>query len=760
MNFEINSIWTDWRLKVPNGVPNPFNDYHLVLLKEICFKHSVDQEIIDSVILFLEAKEKSKYTKASGGKYYVKNKETGNVYTVVKPNPEKHDPISREKAEKEVEKDSEEKEEPKGEEKESIEDKLKGQKERYEKLGLDEKGVPTKKPENPDLDEIQKPKIDKGLDKLNEAVSESTVIPEEDKQNISSAIDKIKNGQVDEMTDDEITALRTWVAVKDQTGQTDPSKRSVEFYLADVRPKDWRFGATSVGKGQKARQARKKVSVVSSGNAKLYDELQKVRESVGLKSASPTNARTTSKVMAPTTINKKRKQEKITSKKDSEGNVTEATIAGQTHTKKSVPKLEDVKKALIDRGMSEEDAARSARSVVLGIKRYNDQIDLLAEAEEDLEVVDYGDLSTHEGRQSAINQCLQDIANGLEQALERTTPPHPPLTREHYELMEYIRNIKNPLDDPDWESLSFEEQQKRANQFNEEMGEILVKMNALGDIDTSRAEVAESITFMHRASQGFNSLLPSSETFKVTDVWALKDPGDTNDPKKIAESIQKILVSVEVSGGESVKYDKGARSSSAGKVALTVYKNKKTRSSINSLLDTYDKIYKGDDYPPSKDVLDELDKVKDDVKSQVVNDGIMTEEEFDEIYEAGKKTGETAFESFLRKNRSKLAKAGFTDEDLELVKESFIKHCGHGKVMAAINNKDTEYNKFNNVSHKVSAKGYKVVEADGVDVISGMDFSCDQGFNIADPPKKKISPENTNPSAIVPIDSKTGDRIK
>ena len=69
---------------------------------------------------------------------------------------------------------------------------------------------------------------------------------------------------------------------------------------------------------------------------------------------------------------------------------------------------------------------------------------------------------------------------------------------------------------------------------------------------------------------------------------------------------------------------------------MTVYKNKKTRSSINSLLDTYDKIYQGDDYPPSQDVLDELDKVKDDVKSQVVNDGIMTEEEFDEIYEEEK----------------------------------------------------------------------------------------------------------------------------
>ena len=58
MNFEINSIWTDWRLKVPNGVPNPFNDYHLVLLKEICFNHNVDQGIVNDVILFLEKDEK------------------------------------------------------------------------------------------------------------------------------------------------------------------------------------------------------------------------------------------------------------------------------------------------------------------------------------------------------------------------------------------------------------------------------------------------------------------------------------------------------------------------------------------------------------------------------------------------------------------------------------------------------------------------------------------------------------------------------
>ena len=54
MNSELNSLWLDWRAKVPNGVPNPSNDYHLVLLKELCLERNIDQEIIDDVILALE----------------------------------------------------------------------------------------------------------------------------------------------------------------------------------------------------------------------------------------------------------------------------------------------------------------------------------------------------------------------------------------------------------------------------------------------------------------------------------------------------------------------------------------------------------------------------------------------------------------------------------------------------------------------------------------------------------------------------------
>ena len=36
MSFDLGKLFIEWRRIVPNGVPNPNNAYHLVLLKEIC----------------------------------------------------------------------------------------------------------------------------------------------------------------------------------------------------------------------------------------------------------------------------------------------------------------------------------------------------------------------------------------------------------------------------------------------------------------------------------------------------------------------------------------------------------------------------------------------------------------------------------------------------------------------------------------------------------------------------------------------------
>ena len=68
MSFDLGKLFIEWRRIVPNGVPNPKNDYHLVLLKEICFAKGIDKDIIDSVILALEQEETFTAKKKDTGK--------------------------------------------------------------------------------------------------------------------------------------------------------------------------------------------------------------------------------------------------------------------------------------------------------------------------------------------------------------------------------------------------------------------------------------------------------------------------------------------------------------------------------------------------------------------------------------------------------------------------------------------------------------------------------------------------------------------
>ena len=69
MSFDLGKLFIDWRRIVPNGIPNPGNAYHLVLLKEICLAKGMDKQVVDNVILALEKKEK----------FTARNKKTGNI---------------------------------------------------------------------------------------------------------------------------------------------------------------------------------------------------------------------------------------------------------------------------------------------------------------------------------------------------------------------------------------------------------------------------------------------------------------------------------------------------------------------------------------------------------------------------------------------------------------------------------------------------------------------------------------------------------
>ena len=58
MSFNLDNLFIEWRRIVPTGIPNPKNAYHLVLLKEICLSKGISNDVVNSVMLVLEAEEK------------------------------------------------------------------------------------------------------------------------------------------------------------------------------------------------------------------------------------------------------------------------------------------------------------------------------------------------------------------------------------------------------------------------------------------------------------------------------------------------------------------------------------------------------------------------------------------------------------------------------------------------------------------------------------------------------------------------------
>ena len=73
MSLIVDSIFTEWRASLPEGsvCPNTKNGYHLYLLKEICLKRGISENIINSVLLMLEKKETYKLRKKDSGEISV-----------------------------------------------------------------------------------------------------------------------------------------------------------------------------------------------------------------------------------------------------------------------------------------------------------------------------------------------------------------------------------------------------------------------------------------------------------------------------------------------------------------------------------------------------------------------------------------------------------------------------------------------------------------------------------------------------------------
>jgi len=500
----------------------------------LCYARNIDKDIVDDVILFLEAKDKSKYAKASGGKYYVKNKETGNVYTVVKPNPEIHDPISREKAEKEEPTDD---------------------------IDRDSTGY-----------KAGKQKFDSQMENMYKQIQFEN---DKEKEIFGNVLNKIKEGNL-EFTDEEKAVAQKYMAKSD-------SQKKSKLYIAKRGSRTY-----------DAKTTRGQIPVSGDGFAATHVSfMHDIVKALELGEA-PAQAQTAGKVkvtskvrtkdLTPTEINSEEDLD-VKINEDSDGNVTSVTFGSREHKIKPIPDKQKLKQAFIEKGMSEESAEKKARQVRRSIRKHNEYLLQIAEDRDKFTVstmIEGADPATEEGRERILNEYPKKLADIFEKIV-KSSPEG--ISEDEQKVMDRIRNL-----DP---NLSPEEYEKEVMAI---MHEVLTNTPALASGASDLAENLIALIQTKKGHEVYFPADVTYKVGDMICLGSIGDldPTDPDYYNRLADEASSIIVTVEDEGPGSIKVKAGAASAAEEKIKLTEYKNPKTRQVLSRIIETHQDLFKKD----------------------------------------------------------------------------------------------------------------------------------------------------------------------
>ena len=95
----VESLFLEWRVRVHNGMPDPSDAGHTKILREVCLDFGLKHKDVNEIIPVVE----SVYRKLNE-EDLVKNKDTGNIYTVKNVNKDKHTLIKKNASKDDIEK--------------------------------------------------------------------------------------------------------------------------------------------------------------------------------------------------------------------------------------------------------------------------------------------------------------------------------------------------------------------------------------------------------------------------------------------------------------------------------------------------------------------------------------------------------------------------------------------------------------------------------------------------------------------------------
>ena len=504
--------------------------------------------------------------------------------------------------------------------------------------------------------------------------------------------------------------LQKFVAFKDKEGEA-------TLYIANVTPGEF-----------------KKHKKVEFGATKR-EALKQLTQSIGLQSTKAQEGILGKKEVVANKITKARKI--ITAQTEKNGSVV---LEGVTHNPISIPKEKELASELNKLGIP--NAQLEAKTAIAALRRYNKQLEMMSTAAK-FEVVDFGDTSTPEGRIKTFDNVKKLYTQKFSELFQRNGT----ITKEQKDILNKFNSIK------------FNQNGSNPN-YEKELDDVLGDMTLNKDFRTAVPDLLEVLVFSKMLGRGYHAFLPSSETFKVSDVIAFKEPNlklskGGNVAKSIADNFKMIKTSMVLVGGQSVKFAEGGAGQSDSKVEQTEYKHPETKVVLKNLLSTHQFVYgksKDGKYPPSSQDVAKKEKQIMFHLNWAVKNNIISKDEYKNIIAIADKQAENAFQTAMRNGVGPLS-----EPDRREYKKLLRLHTLSGASVQTINNNDTDFNYFSNERSKVNEKTGAVVneELDGIIKKCCMGWSYNPGFKFSSfGGKKWMTPNNVNPSHIVSCDKK------
>lgn len=555
-----------------------------------------------------------------------------------------------------------------------------------------------------------KDKFDSQMSNINKLINFEN---DSDKETFQNVLGKVQNGDLD-FSDEEKAVAKKYIAKSD-------SQKVNKLYISKTGPETYDNKAT---RGQIKFTDNQKSFMDDLTDKLDLDEAPAQATKSGEKRVA---SKIRTKDLTPTDINPSEDID-VKTTTDSDGNVSSVTFGKREHKIKQIPDKQKLKDSFVNKGMDPEKAEKKAKQVRRAIKKHNEYLVQLTEDRDKFTVstmIEGADPSTEEGREKILNEYPKKVAKILEDVIKKAPGG---ITEDEQKVVDKIKNL-----DP---SLSPEEYEKEAMS-------IMHDMINNPTLKSGSADLAENMIAMIQTKKGHEVYFPADVTYKVGDMVCLGslgdlDPNDEDYYDKLADEASSIIVTVEDEGPGSVKVGAGAASAAEEKIRLTEYKNPNSRKILNSIVSTHQDLFKSDPIN-----TEEAKRKNDEAGEHAKEIGV----EQDKIDEINSKSEEQA-KKWAEKWRKdvKTGSENYTDEDWETLEKNAVQFVRAHLLIAEINNKDMDYQKFSNYRVDNKKDSASMSRTDGVDCLGTVKPAPNMGFKLSE--GGKFVPANVYSSRI------------